>query len=455
MIKSFTELKRQILEINPEGSGIFIGNNLDDVEFLSFKDLINHQMSFESSSDDSVYVPVLISGKIDFIRAVFSLWNAGKVPVVIDPKTTYSELKVIKNMIPYQFSLTDSNFNDYQFASPNETENNSEERAIVILTSGSTGKPKAVLHNFKTLSKAFNSGKKFFNYSAQDRWLLTLPLFHISGFSIFFRVLLSGSKLIVSDNNIKDMGELVERFSVTHLSLVNTQLQEFAKTESNFSSLKAVLCGGTPFNSKLIQSCIDKNIPVFKVYGSSETAAFVTSLDCKNFRSKIDSAGLPLSGVDIKIDDQNDEVMIKSKSLFVSYLGDENFTGKNHDGYFRTGDCGFLDSAGFLFLTGRVKDLIITGGKKVSSIEVETALRELAFITDCHVFGIQNEKWGEAVAAAVVGSEHFDEDDLDAYLRNKLSAYKIPKKFFFVDSIPKSSMGKTNLELLKKLIGIE
>ncbi|MBE2278981.1 MAG: AMP-binding protein [Ignavibacteriaceae bacterium] len=455
MITSFKELKNQILEFNPENSGIYTGKNLEEAELLSFRDLINQQINIESSVDDSVYVPVLISGKIDFIKAVFCLWNAGKVPVAIDPKTTYNELEVIKNMIPFQFSLTDSNINNTQFSSPEETDNYSEERAIVILTSGSTGKPKAVLHTFRTLSEAFNSGKKFFNYSNQDRWLLTLPLFHISGFSIFFRVLLSGSKLIIPDSNLERTGELVEKFSITHLSLVNTQLQEFAKTESNFSSLKAVLCGGTPFNSKLIQSCIDKNIPVYKVYGSSETAAFVTALDCKNFRSKNDSAGLPLNGVDIIIDNQNDEVLIKSKSLFVSYLGNENITGKNQEGYFRTGDCGFIDSAGFLFLTGRVKDLIITGGKKVSSIEVENALCELAFITDCHVFGIENEKWGEAVAAAIVGSEHFDEDDLDAYLRNKLSAYKIPKKFFFVEFIPKSSTGKTDIVALKNLIGIE
>jgi acyl-CoA synthetase (AMP-forming)/AMP-acid ligase II len=220
------------------------------------------------------------------------------------------------------------------------------------------------------------------------------------------------------------------------------------------------LIGGGFINQELLHRAKKAGWHPIKVYGSSETASFICALNENDIEKNGDSTGRPVGSNQVKIIDENGadcadqvegEIVIMSDSLFKLYLNNEPATKeKLKEGYFFTGDIGYTDSNGFVFVTGRKNEMIVTGGKNVNPIEVETAILKYPGVVEAAVFPVDDNEWGEIVCAAILSSKKIDIDDLKSFLKGELSSFKIPKRIAIENSLPKTPLGKIERNKLKK-----
>lgn len=434
------------------------------------------------------YVPILISDQINFVKTIIALWNLGAVPVPINSRLTNEEIISIIDDYDFKFLVTDfdisfeslslsgekvelghshentktQNFtkinlaesilfpqNEIEYAIPDLND-----EAVVLFTSGSTGKPKGVVHTFSSLINSIENGNQILNQQKNDRWLASLPLYHIGGFQIICRSLYNGCAIVIPDSfQTDDLAKTIFEFNPTHISLVSTQLEKlkYQKVKPG-NQLKVSLIGGGFVDDELMFEAEKLGWNPSRVYGSSETASFVTAISANEILSKPQSVGKSLINVYTKVAEDS-EILIKSESLFVKYLNDEDESNlKLVDGFYHTGDLGFVDEDGYLFIEARRTDLIVTGGENVNPIEVEKALLQIQFIKDACVFPKQNKTWGQIVACAViVDANPVNEKIIKEYLKQILAGYKIPKQFYFTDSLPRTSLGKLEREKIRKM----
>lgn len=343
---------------------------------------------------------------------------------------------------------------------------NPDEISLIMFTSGITGKPKGVEHSLRDLLNSADNSESFLLQKNNDRWLASLPFFHIGGLSIITRTLRYGSTLIIPDSlKNNDLKKAFEVFKPTHASLVSTQLIRLLETGwKPGKELKNLLLGGGVIEESLIKEALSKGCKVTNVYGATETCAFVTANSGAGIINKPASAGKALGSNKISIIKDNSdisgtgesgEVCIESNSLFHGYYKDlETTRTKLRDGKFYTGDIGYIDSDGDLHIEARKADLIITGGENVNPIEVENVLNKIPEIRESCVFALEDKEWGQIVAAAVVLNRKISIKGLAENLKGKIASYKIPKRFFPVDNIPKTPLGKIKREQIREEINL-
>lgn len=429
-------------------------------------------------------VPILLDNSINFVISVISLWRVGAVPVPLSIKQTEVEIISKLKFLENRFFIVDKPFNELninsiksiplpskdfskhelvEYHSPAE-----DDIAIIIFTSGSSSKPKAVQLSFKNLVAAAFVSDQLIDHNKSDSWLASLPFYHVGGFSILTRSLIYGIPIIIPDNiDAKTIASSIEKFHPTLISLIAAQLNELLKINFDFSSIKNCLIGGGPSSSSLIIEAINKGWKISKVYGSTETSALVTGFSVNNLTAKIDSSGRAFDKVQIKIIDENGnevrsnnegEVLIKSDSLMKSYLNNPEQTSQVlRDGFYHTGDFGYFDDDGFLYITSRRTDLIVTGGENVNPVEVENVILSNSSVAETSVVGTDDEKWGQIVCAAIVLKNNFilSESDLKNYLKEKLAPFKIPKKIVFINEMPTTSLGKIEKEKIRELFTVK
>lgn len=428
-------------------------------------------------------VPILMDNSPEFIFLVLSLWMIEAIPVPIntklsEPETeqqleflkskhiiindTYKEKVKLDGIKVINFSI--SNF-DSDLSAPNFTFDENR-TAVIIFTSGSSGKPRAVELTFSNLISSALIGNEYLNQTPDDRWLASLPFYHIGGFSIIFRALMFGTQIILSDNlKTKSLHSSIHSFNPTLISLVSSQMRELLNTNIHPNSdLRHILLGGGFIDSKLMQEALNRGWKVCKVYGSTETASFVTVLSPEEFKLKPESAGKPIPPNEVFIVDENGEelptntegeIVVKSPAIMKRYLNDDESTKQRlKDGLYFTGDIGCKDNDGFLYVLNRRSDLIVTGGENVNPSEIEKVILEFSKVNEVCAFGIDDEKWGQRIVAAIVTKPHqqFTLEELKDFMKDKIAAFKIPKEIFLVDELPKTHLGKILRENLKKLL---
>lgn len=312
-----------------------------------------------------------------------------------------------------------------------------EDDAVIILTSGSSGKPKAVTHTFNSLLKAGEDGNRALGVTKDDVFHLSLPLNHISGLMILIRAAIAGATVLINRTGVEDLGPIQPTIS----SLVPTQLKQMLAEEKGPGKLRVILLGGSASEPELVSEAIKAGYPIYTVYGSSETAAFIAIARPEKL-AKDPKAGYTLiDGVEIK--QEGGELLVKSDHLFNRYLDDPELTASVFDdGFYRTNDLCEISETGEFRISGRKNRFIISGGVNIDPVELETVIREFPAIDEVFVFGMPNEKWGEAVAALIVANSEFEFQDLHSFLRTKITPYKIPKYYRLVDEIPVTSIGK-------------
>jgi O-succinylbenzoic acid--CoA ligase len=309
-----------------------------------------------------------------------------------------------------------------------------EQDATIIQTSGTTAQPKAVLHTYGNHNFNALGSNKNIEVKPGDRWLLSLPLYHVGGLAILFRAMLGGGAVVIP-NDGEDILDAIQRHKVTHLSLVSTQLYRLLKTPS-FNQLacqlKAVLVGGSAVPKTLIRKAYESGLPLFTTYGLTEMASQVTATQPADSLDRVLTSGKPLVYRQIKISPQG-EIVVKGETLFGGYVNKTNVAlPVDNKGWFHTGDLGNIDTTGYLTVKGRKDNMFISGGENIYPEEIEGTLSLLDGISETVVVPVEDDEFGFRPVAVVRSSDNKNlcKDDLVAGLEQFLPRFKIPVRFY-------------------------
>ena len=340
-----------------------------------------------------------------------------------------------------------------------------------MYTSGTTGNPKGALISQKGIMSLIANGMDNLGpFDPNDVNLVCMPLFHIAGSAWLFFGLASGSKnILLVDINPEKILDIIENSNVATTLMVPAVIQMVvAAAEKNskvFKNVKNIVFGASPMAVDTLKRAqkIFPNSNFTHVYGMTETTGMFMSLDARELKAnrRLESCGKCFSNSEIKIVDSNSnevpartigEIICRTDQIMDGYFNREKANNEAiKDGWFYTGDAGYLDEEGYLFIRDRIKDLIITGGENVYPAEVENALMLQPSISDCAVIGVSDPKWGEAVLALIVVKEdNLTENELRVALRSHLAGFKIPKIFHVVDSLPRNAGGKITKHVLRE-----
>ena len=340
-----------------------------------------------------------------------------------------------------------------------------------MYTSGTTGNPKGALISQKGIMSLITNGMDNLGpFDPNDVNLVCMPLFHIAGSAWLFFGLASGSKnILLVDINPEKILNIIENSNVATTLMVPAVIQMVvAAAEKNskvFKNVKNIVFGASPMAVDTLKRAqkIFPNSNFTHVYGMTETTGMFMSLDARELKAnrRLESCGKCFSNSEIKIVDSNSnevpartigEIICRTDQIMDGYFNREKANNEAiKDGWFYTGDAGYLDEEGYLFIRDRIKDLIITGGENVYPAEVENALMLQPSISDCAVIGVSDPKWGEAVLALIVVKEdNLPENELRVALRSHLAGFKIPKIFHVVDSLPRNAGGKITKHVLRE-----
>src|SRR5829696_7510258 len=302
-----------------------------------------------------------------------------------------------------------------------------ERSATIIFTSGSTGVPKAALHTFG--NHYYNALGSNANIALRpgDRWLHSLPLYHVGGLSILFRCLLAGATVALPRRGAT-LGEAIAGLGATHVSLVSTQLSRLLREDAELDGLKAVLMGGGPIPGSLVDDAVARGLPIHTSYGLTEMASQVTTTPPGASREELRTSGRILSGREVSVSGEG-EILVRGETLFAGYVeGRKSDRPLDEDGWFHTGDLGELDEDGYLRVLGRRDNLFVSGGENIHPEEIEDVLCRLDGVEEAVVVPVPDQEFG-ARPVAFVRTETGEVGDPTPELERVLPRFKIPTAF--------------------------
>lgn len=344
-----------------------------------------------------------------------------------------------------------------------------DDPALQLYTSGTTGNPKgAVLTNrnlFGLRKPSEDEGQVYTKWDDDEAILVAMPCAHIGGTGLGILAVGAGLPAIIQPEFTPDgFFDAVERDGITRLFIVPAALQILVNhprcATVDYSNLRYILYGAAPIPLELLRECMTMfGAQFIQAYGLTETTGTVVMLPPEdhdpNGNARMRSAGKPLPGVELRAVDAegNDvptgevgEILIRSPSTMQGYwnAGDATKKAISDDGWFRSGDAGYLDEDGYLFIHDRVKDMIITGGENVYPAEVESAIYGHPDVMEVAVIGVPDEKWGESVKAvcAPKAGHTIDPESIFAWARERIAGFKVPKSVDVIDALPRNASGK-------------
>jgi len=338
----------------------------------------------------------------------------------------------------------------------------------LVYTSGTTGRPKGVMLTHANVLADLDHVNYWMAYKEGGVYLHAAPIFHIADFPFIFGSPAFGAcQVTIPKFNPRSFCEAVERERVTHTVLVPTTIRLLTQfpdlNQYNLTSLEFIGYGGSPIAPELIHRTRDV-LPYAKlvqVYGLSETG-FLTGLqDHEHTEERLTSCGRPCPGIDVRVMDESGkeveighpgELVARGANVMRGYWNNAEETRRAfRKGLFRTGDVGYQDAHGYVYILDRIKDMIVTGGENVYSGEVEAVIYEHPAVREAAVLGIPDPQWGELVAAVVVlqPGHALTAEALIAHCRRSLANYKIPRHIIVSDDeLPKGASGK----ILKRVL---
>ncbi|HTI73994.1 MAG TPA: long-chain-fatty-acid--CoA ligase [Mycobacterium sp.] len=344
----------------------------------------------------------------------------------------------------------------------------SDDVAFLMYTSGTTGPPKGVmLSNNNYFSKAAGIADKW-RFDGSSVSLAVMPMFHMAGSGWALVGLAEGcATVVLRDVDPPAILDAVVQHRITNMLLVPAVIQMILSIpgETDFSSVRAIVYGASPITDDVLVKGLKRfGCEFLQVYGLTETTGSITQLDEHdplNLPGLLRSCGKPYPWVDVRIVDKAGddvptgtvgELWTRSPQNMLGYWNNVGATAATvtPDGWLKTGDAGYVDDDGYIYLHDRVKDMIVSGGENVSPAEVENVLMTHPAVGDVAVIGVPDERWGEAVKAVVVpvAGAAPSEAELIAYARERLAGFKLPKSVDFADVLPRTPSGK----LLKRTL---
>lgn len=339
--------------------------------------------------------------------------------------------------------------------------------AVLLYTSGTTALPKGAVLSHGNLLADMEQYQATVDLPPGGVNLQLSPLFHAANVFCFVHLMLGGTTVFPEKIDPAAIFSAIERERVTFLFTVPTVLYKMLDSPErhkyDLSSLKALQYGAAPITGVRLQQAIEFfGYRLMHSYGATEGSSHISILGCEDHEEAAGSAGRPLKGISVRIVDDEGrdcpaghvgEIWVRGRNVFAGYWRRPDATREVlRDGWLCTGDLGRVDERGYLYIVDRKKDMIISGGTNIYPKEIEEVLMRYAGVAEVAVFGIPDELWGEAVAAAIVSRDgvKLDEADLLNHLRGTLGGYKVPKMLRIVGDLPKGATGKVlKRELVK------
>jgi acyl-CoA synthetase (AMP-forming)/AMP-acid ligase II len=361
-----------------------------------------------------------------------------------------------------------------------------EDITILMYTAGTTGRPKGVPLTHNGFVSYVLDNVEPASPEIEERNLLTVPLYHVAGIQAMLAAVYGGRTMVMMRQfEVGEWMETVQREQVTRAMVVPTMLKRVIDdpdfTTYDLTSLKVITYGAAPMPFEVIKKAIEVMpwVRFINAFGQTETASTIAALgpedhiiegteeeQDKKLKRLTSSIGKPLSDVEVKIvceegsmlsPGEVGEILVKGPRVMTGYWGDEEKTSQviSPDGWLRTGDMGWIDDEGYIYLAGRGDDMIIRGGENISPEEVEDVLHSHHQVEEAAVIGIPDPEWGQEPRAIVSIKKGGDttQEDIMEYCRSRLAGFKRPRSVIFVDSLPRNQLGKVLKKELREKYG--
>lgn len=422
-----------------------------------------------------VHVAALMPNSDKLVILIHALSRLGAVLVPLNLRLTTKELRWQLGHVDCQYLISDREQPELNGGWMNHTFDNLPEpihhknpsfdidrTQAIIFTSGTTGNPKGAQlsyanHFWSATTSAYRLG-----VLPNDRWLAAMPLYHVGGMAIILRSCLYGIGVVLQDGFDEDaVLNAIDQDSVSVVSLVPTMLHRLMKNEMNIKTLKKlrlILLGGAAADHNLIEICLEADLPISLTYGLTEAASQVATASPDQVRAKLGMLGKPLMFSSLRIANENGndlspneigEIVVGGRTVMQGY-----YPNTLKDTELFTGDLGYLDDDGDLFVVQRRVDLIVSGGENIYPSEVERVLLDYPGIEMACVTGIDDPEWGQIVVAVLVASpgQSLNKDEVIDHCRLHLAGYKAPKQIFYFDVLPQTASGKIKRKEVRELV---
>jgi len=441
---------------------------------------------------------------VEYVVVLLAIWRIGAIACPISPRFPRSVVRTLMRQISCRKIFTKNSFESLRAEPAGRQAGESGAKqslkindcfalrarndATILFTSGTTATPKAVLHSYANHYYSAKGANLNMSLGQNDRWLLTLPLYHVGGLAIIFRILLAGSTLVIAPPKM-NREDAMRNFNATHISLVYTQLYRLLSTESGrnaLSKLKAILLGGSAVPGSIIKKTWALNLPIYTTYGSTEMASQVTTNRKNDSLKKLQTSGKLLKYRQLRVD-KNHEILVKGRTLFKGYLVPLQPTSvKKNDqlqrgtsapnlkqkvvvgalegsrlrlpftkhGWFPTGDLGELDPEGYLTVLGRKDNMFISGGENIHPEEIESLLSSMDGIREALIVPVRNKEFGHRPVALIKTEPkvQLSQKKISQYLQKRLPQFKIPDTFYLWPEQTKESFLKIDRKALSDFI---
>lgn len=343
-----------------------------------------------------------------------------------------------------------------------------EDPLAMLFTSGTTGDPKAVELSMGNVQASAVASAFRLGVTPDDRWLLCLSMYHMGGLSVVLRSALYGTTVVLQEGfDAEAAAEAIAGYGVTGVSLVPTMLRRMLDRTGDAGladSLRFVLLGGAPARDELLARCERLDVPVHPTYGMTETASQIaTARPAEAFEHR-GTVGRPLLWTDVTVvgedgtvvpPGETGELVVSGPTVMRGYYGDPEATDEAFGEHgLHTGDVGYRDESGRVWVLNRREDRIVTGGENVHPGEVVEALRDHPGVRDAAVVGLDDEEWGERVAALVVPEAGAapSREAIESHCRGRIAGYKRPRTVAFADELPRTASGTVEREAVREFL---
>ncbi|HEX3736521.1 MAG TPA: o-succinylbenzoate--CoA ligase [Solirubrobacterales bacterium] len=362
--------------------------------------------------------------------------KVGAALLPLSPRLTEAERARVIEAIEPMIDLDDPGLLTQNEADlPLLGEHGTDDVCAYVLSSGSTGAPKPIGLTYGNFLWSAMGGAYNIGVDPADRWLCCVPLSHIAGLSIVVRSAIYGTTAVVHDGfDVERVAGSLTEDRITVVSLVTTMLSRLLDAGADLSGPRAILVGGGPVPEAMLGEALDRGATVVQTYGLTETCSQVTTLAPEDARRKLGSAGRPLLTSHVRIRDG--EILVQGPTVAPGRY--------DESGWLHTGDLGHIDEEGFLYVSDRIDDMIVTGGENVVPSEVEEVLLCHPAVVEAAVVGREDPEWQQAVTAIVVLAPDAEvtPDELRHHCAETLAGFKVPKRVELAAALPRTPSGK-------------
>ncbi len=477
---SYGELQSRVNRLANAFIGLGVGKG-HNVGVMAVNSTAFVEIYYAASTVGATFVPLNFRAKPEELAYMI---NASEVNVLFISERYYpifqeirSSLNSVEHVYTFDFTAEGaSTFQELRDQGADEmvfTEVDDDDASLIIYTSGTTALPKGVVLTHKTLSAyVLNTQNPADPTAEQDNTLVSVPLFHIAGATTMLGSLFGGRKLVILPQfDPQGWLQIVEKERVTHSFVVPTMLKRVMEVDDfdsyDISSLKLITYGAAPMPFEVVRGAMDVfECGLMNAYGQTESTSTMSYLDPDDHRldgtpeenelklKRLRSVGRPMPDITVAIlaadgtelpSGEAGEICISGDRVMREYQGREEETAEAIvGGWLRTGDLGYLDEDNYLFITGRLKDVIIRAGENISPGEVESVLEDHPAIAEAAVIGVEDVDWGEIVKAFLVGvgADTVGDEELTTYVKMRLASYKAPAAYEWIEELPRNHLGK-------------